>query len=184
MKNKIIIGAIICGLVLMVAAPLVAQNSEYYEAYKIVPLLSFSIILHGFYTVISVGVILTKKTKYVIISNYSAAIVNIFLNLLMIPKYGMMGAAIASVIAYVINSILLFNFAQKSYYIKYKILNVIAHFSYILVVIGLCYYYDLSVLMKTVIALLTIIIMPFTGLVNCNNIRIIVIMVYKKLRIR
>lgn len=161
---------------------LIAQNTEYYEAYKIVPLLSFSMILHGFYTVVSVGVILTKNTKYVVVSNYSAAILNIILNFLLIPKYGMMGAAIASVIAYTLNSVILYNFAQKCYYIKYKIINVIVHFALLLIIIGISYYLDLSALIKVLVIIIALMMMPLTGLVGYKDIRKISKLVYHKLR--
>ncbi len=163
---------------------LVAQNAEYYDAYKIVPLLSFSMILHGFYTVISVGVILTKKTKYVIISNYSAAILNIILNFLLIPKYGMLGAAIASVIAFILNSVILYNFAQKCYFIKYKIINVIVHFAVLLIIIGISYYLDLSALVKVLVVIIAFAIMPLTSLVGYKDIRKISKLVYRKLRFK
>jgi len=163
---------------------IIARNSGYYGAYTVVPILSFSVILHGLYTVFSVGVILTNKTIYVVISNYSAAFLNIILNFLLIPKHGIMGAAIASLIAYLLNTILLYNFAQKLYFIRYKITKVIIHFSIILLVVGICCLYDFTIPVKLICVLLMMSIMPLTGLVNYKLVKKILFLTINKIGLK
>jgi O-antigen/teichoic acid export membrane protein len=160
---------------------ILVSNNLYHLAYKIVPFLSLSIILHGVYQVFSVGVTLTKKTKYVIYSNYSAAISNIGLNFVLIPKYGMFGAAFASVIAYTINVIIIYCFAQKVYHINYKIVKVIVYLIVLCTIIFLSNYYDVNTLFKVIICILVILIAPSLGLVNYSQINSGFKMIYGKI---
>jgi O-antigen/teichoic acid export membrane protein len=98
---------------------LMAQNSDYYPAYLVVPFLTFSKILTGIILIISVGAVLTDHSKYIAISSLIAAILNVLLNFLFIPRFEMMGAAFGSLIAYSINGILLYYLTQRVYYVQY-----------------------------------------------------------------
>jgi O-antigen/teichoic acid export membrane protein len=111
-----------------------SQNVSYYDAFKIVPILSFSKIMSGLIIVISVGVIITKKSKYVAISNFIAAICNIIFNFILIPRYFMFGAAIGSLLAFIINFLILFYFAQRSYYISYEMKKISIFFFTLLLI--------------------------------------------------
>ena len=44
---------------------LLSQNKDYFVAYKVVPYLTFSKLLFGVFMVFTVGVTLTRKTKYI-----------------------------------------------------------------------------------------------------------------------
>jgi len=149
---------------------LLSRNESYHIAYEVVPMLSLSVVLLGIYQVFSVGVTLTKKTKYVIYSNYTAAFTNIGLNFVLIPKYGMFGAAFASVIACTINVIIIYYFAQKVYHINYKVLKVILYLIIFCTIILFTNYYDINTLSKVIISVIVILIAPSLGLVHYSQI--------------
>jgi len=62
-----------------------------------------------------------KFVKYRSLINISAAIINVGLNVLLIPKYSIKGAALATLITYLIRFVLMFFLAQKAIRINYSL---------------------------------------------------------------
>jgi len=92
----------------------------FYGAYKVLPLIAVSYVLFGCYQILAAGITLEKKTKYIALIVGVGAAVNLGLNYLLIPGYGMMGAAVATLIAYLVLPVGSY-FASKRYYpIKYE----------------------------------------------------------------
>ena len=104
---------------------MIATQVEYVEAYKVVGILSYVVIFGGIYYIVSIGVNLTKKTHYISFTTGVAALINIILNFLMIPYLGMVGAAIASLIANSCSVFFLYRISQKYYHIDYEINKII-----------------------------------------------------------
>jgi O-antigen/teichoic acid export membrane protein len=77
-----------------IAAPDFAESS------RVVGPLAFAAVAFGAYIVVAIGIGRAKRTQFNWVVTGAAAVVNIALNLLLIPPYGMMGAAIATVAAY------------------------------------------------------------------------------------
>jgi O-antigen/teichoic acid export membrane protein len=77
-----------------IAAPAFAESS------RVVGPLAFAAVAFGAYIVVAIGVGRAKRTQFNWVVTGAAAAVNVALNLLLIPPYGMMGAAIATVAAY------------------------------------------------------------------------------------
>ncbi len=161
---------------------ILSRNEEYYLAYTVVPMLSISVVLHGIYQVFTVGVTLTRKTKYVIYSNYTAAFTNISLNFLLIPKFGIIGAASASIIAYILNVIMIYIFAQKVYKINFKIVKVITYLFLLSSIIFVSNYYNINLLSKIIISVSIMLIVPTLGLVNYSQINTGLKMINEKIR--
>lgn len=74
-----------------------------------------------------------KKEKYFIYSVFSGAIVNFIVNLLLIPKYGSMGAVIGTLAAETISCLMQFIFIKKDLNIIKVVLNTICY-----LLIGIC----------------------------------------------
>jgi O-antigen/teichoic acid export membrane protein len=75
-------------------------SSEFAESSRVVGPLAFAAVAFGAYVVVAIGVGRAKRTQFNWIVTGAAAAVNVVLNLVLIPPYGMMGAAIATVAAY------------------------------------------------------------------------------------
>ena len=73
---------------------------EFHDASRVVSPLAFAAVAFGGYIVISIGVGRAKRTQFNWVITGAAAVLNVALNLALIPPYGMMGAAIATVAAY------------------------------------------------------------------------------------
>jgi O-antigen/teichoic acid export membrane protein len=102
----------------------ISTSSAYLEAYKIIPVLSLSMLFTMFRDVIYTGLNKMKKTKMIAAIIVSASVINILLNLLFIPIWNYQGAAYATSLSQVIFFIMVYYFSQKSYYIPYEMKKV------------------------------------------------------------
>lgn len=104
------------GLVISVTIKEVIQvmaEESYWDAYKVVPILVLSYIVASFQMHFNVGILIKKKTKYMMYANIMTAILNLALNYFLIKEYGMWGAAYATLISFVFRNILVFYFSDK-----------------------------------------------------------------------
>ncbi|MDX9777910.1 MAG: flippase [bacterium] len=77
---------------------LLARNAEYYASVDILPYLILSVIFSGLLQIIVLPFNKYKKTKLMSLISISSGLVNIGLNILLIPRMGGIGAAIATAI--------------------------------------------------------------------------------------
>ena len=97
-----------------IAAPAFASASS------VVGPLAFSVVPYAGYVVVAIGVGRARRTQFNWVVTGAAAAVNIALNLILIPPYGMMGAAVATVAAYVTIFAGMAWWAQKIYPVPYQ----------------------------------------------------------------
>jgi O-antigen/teichoic acid export membrane protein len=100
---------------------LVITTPEFVPAYAYVGLLALSLVVHGAYGVISIGVQLGERTRHMAWTSGAAALANIALNVLLIPRLGIAGAALATLAAYTTSTVLLFVLAQRAYPMPYRL---------------------------------------------------------------
>jgi O-antigen/teichoic acid export membrane protein len=81
---------------------------------------SIGVLLQGVYLLTSIGLNITKRTQYYPIATAAAAATNVALNFLLIPRYGIVGAAWANGAAYATQAALGFMFSQRFYRIEYE----------------------------------------------------------------
>jgi O-antigen/teichoic acid export membrane protein len=79
----------------------VLGTPRFHRASEAVGLLAFAGTAYLGYTVLAIGIGRARKTQFNWIATGAAAGVNVGLNFWLIPRYGMMGAAVATLIAYV-----------------------------------------------------------------------------------
>jgi O-antigen/teichoic acid export membrane protein len=75
---------------------------DFFESFKAVPLVATGVALYALYLVLAVSVQRTGRTGFNFPVTGSALAVNIVLNLVLIPPYGLIGAGIALVSSYVV----------------------------------------------------------------------------------
>jgi O-antigen/teichoic acid export membrane protein len=98
----------------------VLAQPRYYAAEKVIGLLVLATVAYGAYLVANIGLLITKKTILTSSAIAIGALLNIVLNFLLIPRFGMMGAAVATLAAYSTAFVLLYMVAQKHYPINYR----------------------------------------------------------------
>ena len=80
----------------------VLAGAEYREGYRIIPFVALSGFLFGLQQRFQVGLVFYKKTHFIMIPILIAGLVNLGLNLIFVPIYGYMAAAITKLIGYTV----------------------------------------------------------------------------------
>ena len=101
-------------------AVLVFGGRAYLEAARVTPLIVMASVVQGLFYVPSRGLLLKKKTKVLPYIVVAAGATNVGLNLLFIPSFGMMGAAAATLLGYIVAVIVTYVFSQHYYRIQYQ----------------------------------------------------------------
>ena len=93
---------------------------QFYEGQRVVPLLAFGGMAYAAYIVMAIGVGRAKRTQFNWAITGLAAALNVALNLILIPPYGMMGAAVATVAAYGVMFLAMTWYAQRVFPTPYQ----------------------------------------------------------------
>ncbi|MDH7605213.1 MAG: polysaccharide biosynthesis C-terminal domain-containing protein [Melioribacter sp.] len=93
---------------------------KFWGGLSIVPIILLAYLFNGMYVNFQAGLYIEEKTKYFPIVTGSGALVNVAVNILLIPVFGIMGAALATLASYLVMAITLFLFSQKFYEINYE----------------------------------------------------------------
>jgi O-antigen/teichoic acid export membrane protein len=95
-------------------------NPRYQRAEKGVALLAFAGAVYAGYTVLAIGSGRARKTQWNWVVTGIGAAVNVGLNFWLIPRYGMVGAAISTAAAYVVLFVGMTVYAQSVYRVAYQ----------------------------------------------------------------
>lgn len=95
-------------------------TSEFYGASVVVPWVALGVLFQGVYQLTVIGLNITKRTRYLPVATGIAALVSITGNLVLIPRYGVIGAAWASAISYAVLALIAMRLSQMHYYIDYE----------------------------------------------------------------
>jgi O-antigen/teichoic acid export membrane protein len=96
----------------------VLSTPVYYSVSSVIPVIALSILLSSMY-IFMPGMDILKKTKQIALINLTTAAINIPLNFVMIPFFGIMGAALATLFSSFLMFSLYTYFSQKLYPIPY-----------------------------------------------------------------
>jgi O-antigen/teichoic acid export membrane protein len=110
-------------LALSLLAPWIVRlltTPAFYPGARVVPLLVFGGTAFIAFNVMSIGIGRAKRTQFNWVVTGFAALVNIGLNLALIPPYGMMGAAVSTVVAYVVMFLGMTVRAQQVFPVAYQ----------------------------------------------------------------
>lgn len=118
----------------------ILSNKDFINAYKIVPSIAYSYFLYGKVGYYVLGLQIKIKTYKEGIYMILSAFLNIILNLVFVPKMGMMGAAMATIIAYLVLNIMLVIASQKEYKIDLD-LKYNFNIQFITLILYLIYYF-------------------------------------------
>ena len=88
-------------------------DEEYWKAMYIVPIILIANFCLGIYQNLSVWYKVTDKTKFAAYISVFGAFLTLFINFLMIPRYGFFGSAIATLAAYFFNDDIILLLSEK-----------------------------------------------------------------------
>ncbi len=117
-------------------------DPRYWTGIGFIPWLSLSYYFYGIYVIFTPAFYIEKKSQYMVIFTGAAAILNIAVNIWLLPQIGIWGAVVATVAAYSIMLIFIVIFAQKFYPIPIRPARLLMLF----LIIGMAYlfYYIIS----------------------------------------
>lgn len=106
LRNYVLCGApVVAGLAAVGPALLPSLASEKYaSAAIIVPWVIAGMVVDGSNTMVAAGLFIHRKTKQIMSVVLSAAILNVMLNIILVPRIGILGAAIATLVSYALAS--------------------------------------------------------------------------------
>ena len=93
---------------------------EFYSAERVVAPLAFAAAAFGAYIVVVIGIGRARRTRSNWLITGAAAVLNVALNLILIPEYGMIGAAVATIGAYGTLFVAMAWKAQRIYPVPYQ----------------------------------------------------------------
>ena len=102
-------------------------GSEFWTAVEIIPLVMLGYIFLGFYDMLMPGIYYRNKSHLVAIYRGIGAVTNIVLNLLFIPRWGIMGAAWATCLAFALMSCTLYFQTQRLFYIPFRWARILSY---------------------------------------------------------
>lgn len=145
------------------AIMLLARNKIYYSAFYIIPILSVALIfdtLKEVSQVISLSIV--KKTGIIAITMIIATILNICMNIILIPKLNIYGAALSAVISQIFFFIVIYNFSQKYFHVPYELKRILIMVAVFIVLGGLSILTsDLGIAVRIPVKLLILSSFPF-----------------------
>jgi O-antigen/teichoic acid export membrane protein len=97
-----------------------ATTRQFHDAASVTPWIALGVMFQGLYLVGSIGLVITKRTTRYPLATGIAAGASLMANWLLIPRYGVMGAAWANTIAYATLSGVTIGFSQHLYPIHYE----------------------------------------------------------------
>jgi O-antigen/teichoic acid export membrane protein len=95
-------------------------TSQFHGAARVTPWIALGVMFQGLYLVGSIGLVITKKTTRYPISTGIAALASVVANAVLIPRFGLLGAAWANTIAYGTLAVVTVAFSWQVYPIRYE----------------------------------------------------------------
>ncbi|KIH75472.1 Membrane protein involved in the export of O-antigen and teichoic acid [Geoalkalibacter ferrihydriticus] len=99
--------------------------AQYQGAAAVVALIVCGYILFGCASFTQLGMFINYKTKYVAYINFATALLNVVMNLVLISRFGIMGAAVSTMLTFFSLAFLSYLVSQKLLPVKYEYLRVV-----------------------------------------------------------
>jgi O-antigen/teichoic acid export membrane protein len=115
-------------------------GSAYWSGLGIVPIVLLGYMFNGLYVNLTAGIYIEEKSKYVPLVTGIGAAVNVIVNFALIPVWGIMGAAFATLASYVVMAAGLYFVTQKFYHVKYELDKIFKIFASVFIV-GVIFYF-------------------------------------------
>jgi O-antigen/teichoic acid export membrane protein len=128
----------VTGLLVLLAAVLAAVAEDlirlmtappFHGAAAVLPWIALGVVCQGFYQTTIVGLSITKRTALMPVATVTAAVVAVAANLLLVPRFGITGAAWSTMGAYLALAVVGYVLSQRVYPVRYdwpKLLTIAA----------------------------------------------------------
>ena len=158
----LMIGIIVISLFSYELIKVITKSNQYWEAYIIIPILCLSVFFVNLKDITVYGLFITKRTRIIGVIVTVATILNLLLNFALIPLWGIIGAAISTLLAQLFYWYITYFFSQKKYFIPYENKKI-----FLVLIIGTIiscssfFINDLPLIMRLLIKTFCVISFPF-----------------------
>lgn len=114
----------------------------FWSGIKVIPVVITGYLFFGMYVNFTVGIYILKKTQYMLVFTGIAAIVNIAANFALVPMFGIMGAAWATLISYLVMALSIWAVNQKIFTVPYDYKRVGFLLIYLSAILAIYYFYQ------------------------------------------
>ncbi|MCX6332923.1 MAG: polysaccharide biosynthesis C-terminal domain-containing protein [Bacteroidia bacterium] len=161
--SLVIMFAIVCvSLFSMEIIKLISTSKDLWGAIAVVPILSLAVFFSNMREVTIYGLHIAKKSRTVGSIVVVATIIGLALNILLIPRWDIAGAAVATLLSQAIYWLGCYLFAQKAFYVPYELKKML-----ILFIVGALFAFsslflnDLDLALRLTIKFFLVILFPF-----------------------
>lgn len=112
-------------------------DSKFWSAYKVVPVLVLAQVIVSFYQHFNFGIIISKKTKLFSYIDVTNGMLNLVLNYFLINRFGVMGAASATLISYTMRVVMVYVVTVSLYKLHFEAIRVGKLFISAFIIFGL-----------------------------------------------
>ena len=147
-EGRQVLSKMCAGLIVMLTAvacfgALIAQDfvahfvdHRYASAGRVVPWIIGAYLAHSLFSMFSLSAMQTRRTTLIMGASFVALMVNTVLNFALIPRWGMYGAAYATLIAYVLEALVMYSLAQRAFHLDYDLVRTFAAMGVFAAVLG------------------------------------------------
>ena len=141
-------------------------TKEYYPAIYVVPVYVYYYLFSIFGYVANSQLSLTEKIKYILPGSIAGTLVNIIFNIILISKFGAIGAAVSAAITALVSNSILFYFGMKFFPIPFNVKKILT--SYVILFLFTFFAYlmislDLNIFLKVIIKIILILCFVLIG---------------------
>ncbi|MEJ2237577.1 MAG: polysaccharide biosynthesis C-terminal domain-containing protein, partial [Gemmatimonadales bacterium] len=122
----------------------IMADPKYHSAYQIVPIIVLAYVMGGAYQHAQVGILLAKKTKFILYMQIAGAAAGIALNVALVPILGAWGAATATLCAWTLLTVLAYKISQRYIDIQFEFGRIGKMVLVALALYGLCLQLDVT----------------------------------------
>ena len=101
------------------------MDVHYRTAGTVIPWVIAGYLMHGLFGLLHLAAVQAKRTQFILFASAVACAINIALNLWWVPRYGMYGAAWATVAAYALEALFMYVYAQRVFPVAYRPLQLL-----------------------------------------------------------
>lgn len=152
-------------------------KEEYVFAVYIIPIIAYMVVFSMMKDISAIGLHIKKRTGVIAIATVTAALINIVLNLVLIPFFKSFGAALATLLSQMILFLITYRNAQKAYYVNYNVtkLSIILSAGAVIIALHLAIFYLYgSILFFKILLLLSFpIVLYSTGVISKSELSLI-----------
>lgn len=139
------------------------MGQDYWAGISIIPIILTAYLFYGLYVNFTVGVYIKKKTNLMVVFTGLAAVVNVGSNFYLMPKFGIMGAAFATLLSYMTMALAIWFANRRIYPVPYEYIRIITILVYLSGMLFLLYNFDLPFWMRLLLILISPLLFYFGG---------------------